>query len=205
MPSATSDVAAAKVRSSRALSIVLWGVGVVLTALVAAWLLAGFNPSLTLTGVSWQGPEFVAQTVPGAADGQEDTWTAWDTESGAWASVVLHNPRPYPVTVSPTSAESVVEVHVAAYDAPEQGGLISPEYVTPVPSLEVPSGGFVVVLIHVSDQCVQMAAGSAIGSDVATVNVATLGLTQSVDVPFPATYMAGTTTGHEADPSCATG
>jgi len=129
----------------------------------------------------------------------------WDNDSEAWASVLVRNTRPYPVTVSPVSVGNVVEVQVAAYDYPEQGGLISPEYVTPAASLEVPSGGYLVVLLHVSDRCVEMSAGNATGgSDVATVNVTTFGMTKSLDVPFPATYFAGTTTDHVADPSCAT-
>ena len=204
-PSATTDVATAKARPSRARPIAVWSVVVVLTALVATWLLAGFNPALSPTGFSWQGPEFVEQKVPGATDDQEKTWTAWDTESGAWASVLVRNTRPYPVTVSPASVGNVVEVQVAAYDYPEAGGLISPEAVTPAASLEVPSGGYVVVLLHVSDRCVEMMAGGATGgSDVATVNVTTLGITHSLDIPFPATYLAGTTTDHMADPSCTT-
>jgi len=195
----------ATTRPSRARLIAFWCVAIVTCAALAAWLLAGLRPSLPPAGVTWQSPDLVGTpAVAGASDeDRRGTWTAWDTESGAWASVALHNPRPYPVTVAPLSVGNAVEVHVALYDSPVLGGLISPEYVTSAASVEVPSGGFVVVLIHVSDQCVELAAGTAVGSDIATVNVTPLGLTHSLDVPLPATYEAGTTTGHAADPSCA--
>ncbi len=204
----TSDDATARTRPRRALQVALWGTAVVASGALAAWLLAGLNPSLTPTGLSWQGPKFTEQPqVAGAGvNDQGKTWTAWDQESGAWASVLVRNTRPYPVTVSPASAGNVVDVRVARGESPEQGGYIRPEDVTPVAHLKVPSGGYVVVLLHVSDRCVEMSAGSATGgSNSATVNVTSLGLTHSLDVPFPATYLAGTTTGHAADPSCATG
>jgi len=202
----TSGNAPAKARPSRARLIALWCVTIVTCAALAAWLLAGLTPSLTPTGLTWQSPDLVeTPAVAGAGDDdQEKTWTAWDQESGAWASVLLRNTHPYTVTVSPAPVGDVVHVQVAQGDSPEQGGDIRPEDVTPVPHLEVPSGGYVVVLLHVSDRCVPMTAGSATGNNSAQVNVTTLGLTHSLDVPFPATYMAGTTAGHAADPSCAT-
>ena len=181
-----------------------WTIAGVICAAIAAWLVAGLDPSLDRTGVSWQNPAFVEQPQVGASADEEKTWTVWDDDSLAWASVVLHNPRPYPVTVAPDPVGNAVEVTVAEYDPLVQGGVIRPEDVTAVPTLRVPAGGFVVVLIHVSDRCYSMMAGSATGDDSARVNVTSLGLTRSLDIQFPATYMAGTTTGHAADPSCAT-
>ena len=176
----------------------------VLCAAMVAWLLVSQNPALTSPTMSWQSASFVEQPRVGAAEDQKPTWVVWDQPSGAWASVVVHNARPYPVTVSPGSMGNVAQVQIARFDPAAGDDDISASHVTAVSSLRVPAGGYLVVSLRVSDRCVPMSAGGATGDDSATVNVTTLGLTASLDVPFPATYMAGTTTGHAADPSCAT-
>lgn len=171
-------------------------------AAVVAWLLVSQNPALNKAGMSWQSASFVEQPQVGAAEGQNATWVVWDQPSGAWASVVVRNARPYPVTVSPGSMGTVADVQIARFDPAAGDDDISANHVTAVPRLRVPAGGYLVVSLRVSDRCIPMTAGGATGVDTATVNVTTLGLTASLDVPLPATYMAGTTTGHTADASC---
>lgn len=129
-------------------------------------------------------------------------WVVWVQDSQAWASVVVRHSRPYPVTVAPAPIGNVADVQVAAFDADAGAMDVSPDRVAAVPSLKVPSGGCALVLLHVSDRCVPMMAGGATGIDAARVNVTTFGITHSLEAPLPATYMAGTTTGHAADPAC---
>lgn len=198
-----SDATGARERRGRARRIASWSAVALIGVTFIAWLVLGKNPALSTPDTSWQSEDFVEQPIDSGVAEQKPTWVVWDQPEGAWASVVVQNTRPYPVTVSPSPATSIVEVQVAAIDPVKQGGLISPQHVTAVPHLRVPAGGYLVVLMHVSEGCETMDAGSAAGTNVATVNVSTFGITQSVDVPFPGTYMAGTTTGHAADPTCA--
>lgn len=200
-PASAAD-ATPQAKHPRGRVIAAWMAVVVLAALAATWVVAGFNPSLEPVGVSWQSPAFVEHTDASTSDG-EATWVAWDDDDEAWASVVVRNPRPYPVTLSGMSTTDPAEVQVAAFDVEERGYFIGPQDVSPVPELRLRSGGSAVVLLHVSDRCVPMMAGGATGVDVATVKVTSLGITRTLEVPFPATYMAGTTTGHDADPTCA--
>jgi hypothetical protein len=182
--------------------VALWSVAVMVCTLFACWLVAGLNPALASAELSWQSPAFVEDPSSDDADEPKDSWVAGGQESGAWASVLVQNKRPYPVTVSPGLIHNTVEVRVAAYDPDAQVVDISPDGVTAVPYLQVPSGGFVVVSMRPNYRCFQLMAGSSVGNDVVPVNVMTFGLTHSLDVPFPAIYMAGPYTDYVPDALC---
>ncbi|WP_430868681.1 hypothetical protein [Demequina aurantiaca] len=192
---------AADRRQARTRAVVLWGVAILVFAVAGAWILGGLNPSLASSGISWQDPAFVEEPADSAFDDEESTFTVWDLDTGAKTSVVVQNDRPYPITVSPGPASPATQVEIAAMDSPPSG-LISPDLLTTSAQLDVPAGGYIVVIMQVTDRCMQMMAGSAAGNDVAIVEVTTFGITRSLEVQFPATYMAGTTSGHGADPAC---
>lgn len=202
VPAVAGAIVGVKSRRGRARLLLLWSAAVVTCVLVAGWLVAGLNPALASAGLSWQSPSF-AQDPEDAGWGDEpENWVAWDQESEAWASVLLQNTRPYPVTVAPADTGNVTEVQISAFDPDTPGVDILPDPLTSVPQLEVPSGGYVVVSLHVSDKCVSLAAGTSVGDDSAVVKVTTFGLTRGLEVPFGVNYWAGTTTDHEPDPSC---
>jgi len=59
-----------------------------------------------------------------------------------------------------------------------------------------------VVAMRASDACMHLEAGDSVGAGAVAVNVTFLKIASPVEVQFPAEYMAGTTNGHAAEPSC---
>lgn len=196
--SAVPAARTAKAAPRRTSAVVLWGLAILAFLLVAAWILGGVNPSLAPGGVSWHDAAFVEPSADEASSDEQPTWTAWDLDTGAKASVLMRNDRPYPITVAPGPANHIVRVEIAGYDPDGATASVSPDFLTTTPRLHVPAGGYVVVIMQVSDRCFPMEAGSATGNDVAVVEVTTFGITRGLEVQFPGTYMAGTTTGHQA-------
>jgi len=190
----------APARSGRALRIVIWASIGVVAALLVVWFVAAKNPSLAPAGMSWQSDAFVNEASPGSPN--EGVWVTWDRPEGAWASVVVKNDRPYAVTLSPGVESPLTKVQIAAYDIDSTNTVMDAEAVEAVQELRVPAGGNALVSLHVSDRCSQMEPGSSAGTSSASVEVTALGVTSQLEVPFPGTYLAGTTAGHDADPAC---
>ena len=114
----------------------------------------------------------------------------------------MKNDRPYPVTLAPGADAPSIKVQVAAFDPLSTQTVMDPEYVDAVDQLTLAPGGHALISLHVSDRCVELVADSSMGTDVAEVRVTTFGVTEPVLVQFPASYMAGSTTGHTRDADC---
>ena len=192
----------APTRSRRALRIFIWAVIALLVAFVVSWFVAAKNPSLAQAGMSWQSDVFVENEPTSTFDDELPQWTAWDQPDGAWASVVIKNDRPYAVTIAPGADLPAQLVKIGAFDPVTTSTAMDPARRDSVPSLRLAPGDYAIVMLRVSDRCAELSAGSATGSDTALVKITTLGVTEPYEVQFPATYMAGTTNGHGADPTC---
>jgi hypothetical protein len=176
-------------------------------ALAATWVVVGTHPAVAGAGSSWQDAAFVEVPGPGErADGfvdeQDESWTAWDTEDGAWASISMQNTRPYPIDVTAVYQGPGVEARVAAVDGWRSVGMIDLGSLEPTEQLTVPAHGLFAVLMHVSDRCLLSAAGTSYGTDSVRLDVRSLGLHAALDVTFPTTFMAGRTTGHVPAADC---
>jgi hypothetical protein len=191
-------------RSPRATAIAAGGLALVIVLALAAWLVVGKNPSLKPAGMSWQAENFVQQDELGASDDDLHTWTVWDQPDGAWASIVVTNDRPYPVSIAPGKSRGNVTVQVAAFDPTSTQIVMDPAYHEAVDRLSLPPGESALVSMRVSYRCMELSAGSSIGLDVAEVRVTTFGITQPLEVQLPANYMAGSNTDYKPDAGCST-
>ncbi|MGC4175728.1 hypothetical protein [Demequina sp.] len=188
--------------SSRALRVVAWIAFVLVALLIAAWFVAAKNPRLEGAGMSSQSGEFELNDESDWMDADEAEWTVWDQPGGAWASIVVKNARPYPVTLAPSDPTRFGEVQVAAFDPTSTASTMDAESVTPADSLRVEPGGYALVSLRVTADCVILSPGGAIGSDAAEVKVTTFGITSTLEVPFGAMYWAGWRGSHTPDADC---
>ena len=166
--------------------------------LLAALLVAAKNPALEYAGPSWQSGDFVEQAP---LDPSNPAYVVWDQPSGASATVVVKNNRPYPVTVSTGTQAPFIEVTLAEFD-PNGEAEARAEYLDGLESLQLAPGDQAVVALRVSPRCMDLSAGGSMGTDVVTLDVTTFGITSPAEVQFPATYMAGTTSDHTSKPGC---
>lgn len=175
--------------------------GLVVVTLISRAVVAD-RPGIEVTGATWLDPAFVGDV--GTPDRYE-TWTVWDAADGGRVAVLVRNPRPWPITVAAldaadgTDVSGVTTTRVAPVSLADG---FDPATFELSDSVRVAAGGTFALDVVVSDRCVSVSAGSAVGTDRVEVAVTSLGLTRPATVELPSTFMAGSTVDHEPAADC---
>lgn len=170
--------------------------------LVAGWQVAGRWPALEDGGATWHSGSFTPESEGMLDSDRQPAWVVWDDDAGGWASVLVRNARPFPVTLVPGRTSPWVEVRVAQAVGYPRVVDIDPGHLPVLDRVTVPAGGYAVVAARVSSRCLDMGSETFYFTDVAVVEVTALGVTTTTEAPLGGRFSTATTKGHSPDPTC---
>ncbi len=180
-----------------------WTAGGVVALVVGAWLVVGLNPSLSSSYTGAADPDALEEPFGFALFGPDES-TVVDppdgTYDGMWS---FRNDGRVPVDVRLAAFEpSTYEWRAHLFSLPDDGSVTDEVIARAADVLTVGPGESFGVQFALGFGCAEFAGGSGTGIDSLRLDVTTLGLTRTVDVPGGTSVAIMTEKSHHPSAEC---